>query len=112
KGDTVFGIAHILGVPPDKLESLNNNQLARRGLRIGQKITVPVPGGRKQNVSVRIEKERYKVKRGDSLTLIARKYGTSVRALKSWNHSIPANGSLKAGQSLYIHHAVVDINKS
>ena len=109
KGDTVYGLAHQLGISPEELESLNDNQLARRGLRIGQRITVPVPGKKTANVSVRIEKERYQVKRGDSLSSIAKKYGITVRALKSWNHSLPPDDTIKVGQSLYIHHAVIDI---
>jgi len=88
---------------------LNSNQLALRGLRIGQRITVPVPTKKMTNVSVRIDKERYRVKRGDSLSSIAEKYGTTVRALKSWNHNVPPDGTIKVGQFLNIHHAVVDI---
>ena len=109
KGDTVYGLARDLGISPEGLESLNNNQLARRGLRIGQKIAVPVPSKRMANVSVRIEKERYQVRPGDSLSSIAQKYGTTVRAIKSWNHSLPPDGTIKVGQYLNIHHAVVDI---
>jgi LysM repeat protein len=109
KGDTVYGLARELGISSEELESLNNNQLARRGLRIGQKITVPVPSKKMPNVSVRIEKERYQVKQGDSLSSIAERYGTTVRALKSWNPNVPPDGTIKVGQFLNIHHAVVDI---
>ena len=109
KGDTVYGLARELGISPEELERLNDNQLARRGLRIGQKITVPVPTKKMDNVSVRIEKERYQVKRGDSLSSIAKRYGTSVRALKSWNHNLPPDGTIKVGRFLNIHHAVIDI---
>ncbi len=109
KGDTVYGLARDLGISSEELERLNDNQLARRGLRIGQKIIVPVPTKKTDNVSVRIEKERYQVKRGDSLSSIAKRYGTSVRALKSWNHNLPPDGTIKVGQFLNIHHAVIDI---
>jgi len=109
KGDTVYGLARDLGISPEELESLNNNQLARRGLRIGQRITVPVPSKKMPAVTVRIEKERYQVRPGDSLSSIAERYGTTVRALRSWNHDLPPDDTIKVGQYLNIHHAVVDI---
>ncbi|HUU29149.1 MAG TPA: LysM peptidoglycan-binding domain-containing protein [archaeon] len=109
KGDTAYGIADALGASLDELESLNENQLSRRGLRIGQKINVPVPRARREHLTVRIEKESYTVQPGDNLISIARKYGTSVQALKSWNSSIPEDGSINVGQRLSIHLAVVDI---
>ena len=61
------------------------------------------------NVKVSIRKEYYMVKSGDTLSGISDKQGVSVRALKSWNHSIPADGTIKVGQRLAIHHAVVSI---
>ena len=110
KGDTVIGIAHVLGISTEALESLNGNQLASRGLQIGQRIVVPVSRGKKENVRVRIEKERYEVKKGDSLSTVARQYGVTVRALKSWNHDIPEDGSINLGETIVIHLAVVDFS--
>jgi len=111
KGDTVYGLARLFGVSSEELESLNDNQLARRGLRIGQRISVPTPGRRNPNFTVRIDREDHVVTRGESLTSIARKYGVSVRGLISWNPSLPEDGSIKVGQKLKIHRAVVDIKQ-
>lgn len=109
KGDTVFGLANALGISPSRLEELNGNQLQRRGLRIGQRINVPVPSGKKENVQVRIQKESYTVRSGDNLTGIAVRFGTSIQAIRSWNPSIPADGTIKVGQTLSIHHVVLEI---
>ncbi|MCE5272608.1 LysM peptidoglycan-binding domain-containing protein [bacterium] len=110
RGDTIFGIATALGVTPDKLESMNNNQLQRRGLRVGQRINVPVPAGKNAKVKVQIEKEKYTVQRGDTLISIANRFGVSTQAIRSWNPSIPEDGGVKVGQSLNIHHAVLSIS--
>ncbi len=109
KGDTIFGIAAALGVTPEALEQHNNNQLARRGLQIGQRIAVPVPGSRSAKVSVRIEQERYTVRPGDTLISIARRFEVSIEALQSWNQDLTADGAIKVGQNLSVHQAVIDI---
>ncbi len=109
KGDTLYGIANALGVGLADLERYNHNQLQARGLRVGQRINVPVPKSKSGKVKVSVRKEYYTVKSGDTLSGIAEKQGVSVRALKSWNHAIPGSGKIKVGQRLAIHHAVVSI---
>ncbi|MBW7996604.1 MAG: LysM peptidoglycan-binding domain-containing protein [Candidatus Glassbacteria bacterium] len=109
KGDTLYGIALVLGTSLDELERYNHNQLQDRGLRVGQRINVPVPKRPGRNVDVSIRKDYYTVRSGDTLSGISEKQGVSVRALKSWNHSIPGDGTIKVGQRLAIHHAVVTI---
>ena len=110
KGDTLIGISRALGATLDEIERYNHNQLQARGLRVGQRVNVPVPSRPGQGVKVSIRKEYYKVRRGDTLSGISDKQGVSVRALKSWNHSIPGDGTIKVGQRLAIHHAVVTIS--
>ncbi len=110
KGDTVFGVAEALGVDVNKLESLNNNQLQRRGLKIGQRINVPVPKRSNSGIQVKIEKESYTVQRGDTLISIANRFGTTTQAIRSWNPSIPEDGSVQLGQKINIHHAVLNIS--
>jgi LysM repeat protein len=109
KGDTLYGIARALGVGLADLEKYNHNQLQARGLRVGQRINVPVPKNKRGKAKVSVRKDYYTVKSGDTLSGIADKQGVSVRALKSWNHVIPGSGKIKVGQRLAIHHAVVSI---
>lgn len=109
KGDTLYGIARALAVGLADLEKYNHNQLQSRGLRVGQRINVPVPKSKGNNVKVSVRKDNYTVKSGDTLSGIAQKQGVSVRALKSWNHAIPGSGTIKVGQRLAIHHAVISI---
>jgi LysM repeat protein len=109
KGDTLIGVARALGSSLDELERYNHNQLQARGLRVGQRINVPVPSKPGKGVKVKINKEYYTVRSGDTLSGVSDKQGVSVRALKSWNHDIPGDGTIKVGQRLAIHHAVVTI---
>ena len=47
-------------------------------------------------------KVKYKVRRGDTLSGIARRYAVTVRELQSWNN-MGGSTALRAGQSLTIH---------
>ena len=47
---------------------------------------------------------RYEVRQGDSLWLIARKFGVSVAELRKWNN-LPRNRHLQPGQHIDIHTA-------
>ncbi|MBN2288194.1 MAG: LysM peptidoglycan-binding domain-containing protein [Candidatus Glassbacteria bacterium] len=111
KGDTVYGLARLFEVSFEGLEALNDNQLSARGLRIGQRINVPTPSRRNSAFTVRIDRENHEVSPGENLTSIARHYGVSVRALMSWNPELPEDGTIKVGQRLKIHRALVDIKQ-
>jgi membrane-bound lytic murein transglycosylase D len=49
-------------------------------------------------------KMKYRVKRGDTLSGIARRYAVTVREIQSWNN-MGGSTSLRTGQSLTIHVA-------
>lgn len=95
RGDTLSEIAERHGVRIADLRSWNNIRGSR--IRVGQRLTVYAnPSNVKGPVS-------YTVRRGDSLYVIARRHGVSVRDIKSWNNL--RSNKIKPGQKLTIHAA-------
>jgi membrane-bound lytic murein transglycosylase D len=45
---------------------------------------------------------RYKVRRGDNLTAIARKFGVTVNDLREWN-ALNSKGTIYTGQRLKVY---------
>ena len=92
RGDTPWDIAQAWGVDLDAL--LAANGLTRRSvLRPGQRLAIPQAGERGPI--------RYVVRRGDTLTRIARRYGTTVRRLCDAN-GISPDAVLRPGDRLAI----------
>ena len=108
KGDTLYGLADLFGTSLAELEKFNNNQLQRRGLRVGQKIYIPL-GNYGKNVVIKISVNNYKVQRGDNLSSIAAKFDEPLNAVKSWNPDLPADGTIKVGQTIKIHQATAQV---
>jgi len=82
KGDSLYGIASRHKVSVEALRTWN--RLTETTIRIGQKLTL-YPG---QSVATGRDTERaiaYQVQSGDTLWGISRKYGVSIKDLKSWN---------------------------
>lgn len=91
-GDSLWSIAKRYGVTVNELKSANN--LTSNTLSIGQKLKIPKTG------IDEVEPSTYTVKAGDSLYAIARKYNTTVDALKSLNNL--TTNTLQIGQKLKI----------
>lgn len=91
-GDSLWSIAKRYGVTVNELKSANN--LTSNTLSIGQKLKIPKTG------TDEVETSTYTVKAGDSLYAIARKYNTTVDALKSLNNL--TTNTLQIGQKLKI----------
>jgi membrane-bound lytic murein transglycosylase D len=71
------------------------NGLHGNTIRIGRRLRIEPP------VYVATRRVRYKVRRGDNLTMIAQKFSTSVKKLKAKNHL--KQNKLLVGQILQIH---------
>ncbi|WP_354623388.1 LysM peptidoglycan-binding domain-containing protein [Psychromonas sp. MME2] len=76
----------------------NHNDLRSTSLRIGQKIKIPTPAQAAKIASKQIS--THKVQPGESLSVIAKRYGTTTQALKITNKL--RSNSLKIGQVLTI----------
>ena len=94
-GENLSGIAHRYSVSTDDLVSWN--QLANPdAIRVGQ--VLAIRGGKaEKRVAL-----TYEVKRGDTISEIAKDHGVSASDLMSWN-SIENARSIQVGQSLQIY---------
>ncbi len=104
RGDTVGGIARRHGVRASEIVALNGLRSAHR-IRIGQVLELPINGrsGRRAAPpaapSSRPQDGLYRVRRGDSLDAIARRFGVGVTALAAEN-GVANPRSLQVGQLL------------
>ncbi|HHB93018.1 MAG TPA: LysM peptidoglycan-binding domain-containing protein, partial [Thioploca sp.] len=92
KGDTLWKIAKRLNMKVAKIRSLN--KLSKNtSLQVGQKLVISA-------AKTVITTKKHRVRRGDNLWRIARRYGTTVLLLKKLNKF--NNNSLKVGKFLVI----------
>lgn len=94
KGDSLWSIASKNNTTVDNIKKLNN--LSSNNLSVGQVLKLSYDTG---NEDIK-ESNIYTVKKGDSLWLIANKYGTTVDELKSSNNL--KSNTLSIGQTLII----------
>jgi membrane-bound lytic murein transglycosylase D len=106
RGETLSHIAVRYGVSVSALHSANGN-IAPTRLRAGQTIRVPGRSGSGPTASAGASRSsasspRYhQVRRGENLTVLARRYGVSVRQLQSWN-SMGGSTRILAGQRIRV----------
>jgi membrane-bound lytic murein transglycosylase D len=74
-------------------------------IRIGQKLTIPIPGVNMASIPISkmpgFNKVTYKVRKGDTLGHIAEDYGTQASNIRKWN-GIKYVQHSDAGQKLTI----------
>lgn len=95
RGDTLAGIAVQFGTTVNSIMKANAQIQNPNRITPGQVITVPTPSGGRNYV-------RYTVQRGDTLTSIARRYGTTIRAILSVNSQITNPNLIYADQVIRI----------
>ena len=83
----------------------------RDPLRIGQRLTLWTDDEQLSNVATHhtMRKITYRVKKGDSLARIARKFQVSIKNLKEWNHI--SSNTLKQGKTLRVYVDVTTLNR-
>jgi membrane-bound lytic murein transglycosylase D len=92
-GETMDRIARNYGISVSVLRSANSSVNPRR-MRVGQ--VLQLPGGAATQPAARV----HRVRRGENLSVIASRYGVTVRQLRAWNG---LRGSrIIAGQRLQI----------
>lgn len=107
RGETVSGIAKRYGVSTELL--MSSNRVARaRSLQVGTTLYVPVSGTRIPDTMLRepepastTRRLTHIVRRGETLSSIASRYGVTQASLRSAN-DLTANGAIRAGQKLSV----------
>lgn len=103
KGDSLWSIASKNNTTVDNIKKLNN--LSSNNLSVGQVLKLSYDA-KKEDIK---ESNIYTVKKGDSLWLIANKYGTTVDELKNVNNL--KSNTLSIGQTLTIPEKKENTNK-
>lgn len=103
KGDSLWSIASKNNTTVDNIKKLNN--LSSNNLSVGQVLKLSYNA---ENENIK-ESNIYTVKKGDSLWLIANKYGTTIDELKSANNL--KSNTLSIGQTLIIPEKKENTNK-
>lgn len=110
KGDTLLNIAIKYGVSVNALKQSNN--LKSSLLSIGQKLRIPLNQKitakstsnfkSSKKVVIRPATRVYRVKQGDTLWSISKKYGVSIDTLKRLNN-VSGRAGIKAGQTIVLY---------
>lgn len=111
RGENLYVIARKYGVSVKELMRINRIRNPRR-IRRGRVLVIPISSGYArylaENVDLQIVNKHhdtrvvyYRVKRGDSLKRISRKFGVSVKNLKRWNGL--RSSRIKPGQRLIVY---------
>lgn len=105
-GDTLWSISQKFGTTVSTLKSSNGLRSSR--LKVGQKIYIPNNSGAatKQAVkdaeTVKSQLVHYKVRRGDNLSTISRKFSVTISDLRKWN-ALNSKGTIYEGQRLKLY---------
>ncbi|BCD67991.1 lytic transglycosylase domain-containing protein [Nitratiruptor sp. YY09-18] len=92
KGDTLYTIARKYGVSLQTLKSYNH--LSSSLLHPGQRLYIPL------KKLTKMKRRVYRVQKGDTLSMIAKKFGVDPKKLKAWNDKKSSN--LKIGEKLVV----------
>ncbi|MCP8616293.1 LysM peptidoglycan-binding domain-containing protein [Salirhabdus salicampi] len=95
-GDTLSAIAKRFNTTVDEIKRLNN--LTSDIIRVGQTLTIS--GQKQQETNIQNEQKTYTVQSGDNLTVIAKRFNTTVDQLKRINNL--TSDFLRVGQTLIV----------
>ena len=134
KGDTLSGIAKKYGVTVSEVQRANGGADKTKTLRIGQSIRLPrrgvsaeqpapsiskvltvrssVPAVEARPAAKAVRPSEHEVQSGDTLSSIARKYGTTVRELQAANGGADRIKTLRVGQRIALPNAEGDIDSA
>ena len=96
-GDTLSGIASRLGVSAKDLQQWNG--IRGSGLKVGQNLVIGA-GSSAERLANNSDSITYRVRKGDSLSSIAKRHGVNIRDVMRWNSD---TGNLKPGDQLTLY---------
>lgn len=103
KGETLSGIARKYKVTLSNLRSWNPKITNPNRIYIGQIINVSKNHSNVSSPITTTQSNTYKVKSGDTLSKIAKRYGTSVSAIQKLNPSIKNINKIRVGQVIKVN---------
>ena len=106
-GESLSLIAQRYGKTTRELKTYN--KLRSTSLLVGQKIKIPGADYREPTKSAKAKPVVYRVKRGESLSVIASRFGTTTTALKKYNKL--SSTSLQVGQKIKIPSSLAQVKK-
>jgi membrane-bound lytic murein transglycosylase D len=112
RGETAGGIARIYRVSLTALYEANP-RIRARSLRIGQRLVIPVGGAMSTVVARSVSEPEtrsvtfHRVRRGETVSGIARRYGVSQAQLQRWNN-LGVSGRINAGQRLRVGQSATE----
>ncbi|XOV68842.1 MAG: LysM peptidoglycan-binding domain-containing protein [Fluviicola sp.] len=98
-GNTLWGLQQMYGVQADQI--MEANPVLSEGLKTGQTVLIPIPGETATQPAPTVETSKYKVKKGETLYGLSRKFNTTVDKLIELN-PVLAESSLQRGQILMV----------
>jgi membrane-bound lytic murein transglycosylase D len=112
--ETISKVARKYGVSIDEIVSLNGFSSSRSGLRRGGTLKIPISAQKYNDINLAAQKSGtyfpmdgstdiiHQVRRGESLYLIAKKYGVTVNHIRDLNGMSSRSTNLQIGQQLLI----------
>lgn len=101
KGDTLIGIARRYHVSVAAIREANG--IKGHNIRAGRRLQIPLSGrasDKARRIATIHSKVKYRVRKGDSLYTIARRFSVSIRDLKRWNR---VGRYIRPGQRLTVY---------
>ena len=103
KGDNLYSIASAYNISVDEIKKLNNldDEIIKPGqtLKLQSNIS-PSSKGDNDKPKTSPKKEYYKVKKGDTLYSISKKFNVNISELQKWNN---LRSGLKAGDKIIVY---------
>ena len=99
-GDTLSAIAQRFSTSVRNLKRFNG--LSNSTIKVGQVLSIHTPNTNATATPQKLRKLSYRVRRGDSLYLIAEKFDLTIREITRWN-KLDRNKYLQPGQRLTLY---------
>jgi membrane-bound lytic murein transglycosylase D len=103
-GESLWSVARLHGVSVPELAA-ENGMSSKAQINTGQSLRIPRSGSANTRLAARdgdAVRTTYRVRRGDTLSGIARRFDVTVQQIKDWN-DLPSSNTVKAGQRLVVY---------